>query len=261
MEGSLGIDVSRYQGEIDWQTVKNAGIEFAMIKALQGSKKIDPCFARNASGAQKAGVPFGIYVYSKAKSKEDALAEARAAVALAGEYELLYPIAIDVESAHLRLMESADLAGIINIFCAEVKASGYLPLIYSNKDWLLNVIPKECSAKWDVWLAQWRKSDPDYPGPFTMWQYGKGEVPGVENKADMDICLVDYPSLIASARPLSFAVTIPYLRGEGYAAMQRALNAANYRDSNGDPLETDGIWGPKSMSAMNRLIDAQKKKP
>lgn len=259
MQGIKGIDVSRYQGDIDWRAVAGDGVKFAMIKALQGSGSVDRRFLQNARGAEEAGIPFGVYVYSKAADAAQARAEARAAIELTQGFTLQYPVAIDVESAHFREMESSLLAGIINAFCKEIEGAGLVPLVYSNKDWLMNVIPEDVSCRWDVWLAQWRKSDPDYPGPFTMWQYGRGEVKGIDTMVDMDICLVDYAEVSEAARPLVFRVETPYLRGDAYMKMQLALIAANYTDSNGDPLDPDGVWGPKSQQALDKLIKAQGK--
>ena len=252
-----GIDVSRYQGDIDWRAVAADGIEFAMIKALQGQSAVDKRFLQNAQGAQAAGIPFGVYVYSKAKTADEARAEALAAIDLTDGFTLRYPVALDVESAHFREMESGLLADIINAFCSEIKSSGLMPIIYSNKDWLTNVIPEDCSRRWDVWLAQWRKSDPDYQGPYTMWQYGRGEVAGVSGKVDMDICFVGYPKLAESARPLVFRVTTPRMKGDAVLKMQLALIAANYTDATGTPLAPDGVWGPKSQAALDKLINAQ----
>ena len=82
MQGIKGIDVSRYQGDIDWRAAAADGVGFAMIKALQGASAVDKRFEDNASGAADAGVPFGVYVYSKAKTKEEAGEEARAALSL-----------------------------------------------------------------------------------------------------------------------------------------------------------------------------------
>ena len=253
-----GIDVSRYQGEIDWQAVASDGVAFAMIKALQGAKLIDKRFAQNAAGAASAGIPFGVYVYSKARNAEEASAEAEAALALTNGLELSYPIAIDVESAHFLDMEEEERGEAITAFCSAVRAAGRIPMLYSNKDWLTNHIPKACSESVPVWLAQWRKTKPDYSGPYAMWQYGRAGVAGISGKVDMDICYVDFPSLALEARPVRFAVTSPLQRGEPFLLMQRALNAARYTDSNGDPLEADGVWGGKSQSALDKLVRSQR---
>ncbi len=257
MQGRKGVDVSRYQGDIDWQAVKAGGVEFAMIKALQGADRIDKCFQRNAEGAAAAGVPFGVYVFSKANNAAEARAEAEAVLGLTAGLALDYPIAMDFESKHFLLLTEKEREDMINAFCSAIKAAGHTPMLYSSKNWLVNVIPQSCAQAWPVWLAQWRRSDPDYEGPFTMWQCGKAEVTGIEGKVDIDICLVDYPALIAAQRPVRFAVTVPRLTGEAVRLMQSALNAANYRDLNGDPLDPDGVWGKKSQSALDRLVKAQ----
>ena len=209
MQGIKGIDVSRYQGDIDWCAAAEDGVGFAMIKALQGASMVDKCFLQNARGAEEAGVPFGVYVYSKAQSADDARAEARAVIELTSGFTLRWPVAIDVESEHFREMEGSLLADIINAFCTEVKSAGLVPIVYSNKYWLMNVIPAVCSRTWDIWLAQWRKTDPDYPGPFTMWQHGRGEVKGIDTTVDLDISLVDYSAVTEAVRPAVFRVETP----------------------------------------------------
>ena len=253
MEPIKGIDVSRYQGEIDWPAVAADGVRFAMIKALQGADKVDPRFRENAEGAARAGIPFGVYVYGKANNAEEARREAEAAIDLISDFRLAYPVALDVESAHFRELTPSALGDIINAFCTRVKEAGETPLVYSNKDWLTNVIPKECSGKWPVWLAQWRKTPPDYSGPYAMWQYGKAQVAGIQTKADMDICYADFPAE-KERLPVRFAVTLPRLTGEPALAMQRALIAANYKDSSDTPLDPDGVWGAKSQSAFDKLL-------
>ncbi len=258
MDAVKGIDVSRYQGIIDWQAVADSGISFAMIKALQGASAIDKRFLENAEGASKAGLPFGIYVYSKASSEEEATAEAQAALELAADFSLAYPIAMDIEGEHYRLLTKEKRIEVVDAFCSAVKAAGQMPLLYSNKDWLTNVIPEECTEKWDVWLAQWRKTAPDYQRAYTMWQYGKAQVSGISTKVDMDLCYFDYPAAAAKNVPLHFAVTTPRIKGEAALKMQLALIAANYKDANGDPIIPDGVWGMKSQSALDKLVNAQK---
>lgn len=257
MQGIKGIDVSRYQGDIDWLAAAADGVSFAMIKALQGANSVDKCFLKNAEGAAAAGVPFGVYVYSKANNANEASAEAEAALSLVSGLELSYPIAMDFESKHFLLLSEEERGAVIDSFCLRIKAAGFIPLLYSSKNWLTNVIPAECAQRWNVWLAQWRRSDPDYEGPFTMWQFGKGEVAGIEGKVDMDISLVDYPAMIADSRPIRFAVTNPRLTGEAVLKMQQALIAANYTDASGDPLDPDGVWGKKSQQALDKLVKAQ----
>ena len=248
-----GIDVSRWQGDIDWAAAAGAGLRFAMIKACQGTKK-DPKFKRNIEGAIKAGLYAGAYVYSLAEDEDAARAEARAVLKLTEPYELRWPIALDLEHEGFVRLAKAERLGVIDAFCAEIAAAGRLPMIYSNSDWFRRVIPKAAAKRYSVWLARWRSEPPEEDFAYAMWQSGTGEVPGINGPVDLDVSFEDFSRL--TVPKAEFAVTVPRKRGEAYLKMQEALNAAGYRDESGAPLDADGVWGKKSMQALLSLVSS-----
>ncbi len=245
-----GIDVSKWQGDIDWARVRESGVGFAMIKATQGLKP-DPKFRQNALGALNAGLHAGAYVYSKAVSADAARREAQAALELIGDIGLDYPVALDFESSHFGSMTEVERGDIITAFLGVIERAGFCPMLYSNRDWFKNLIPAAVRDEYPVWLASWRKKKPSPGFDLAMWQRGKGDVPGIEGKVDLDICYSAF-----SPRVTLFRLTDPPMRGEAFLAMQKALSAAGYKDADGKPLVPDGVWGRRSEAAFTAMIRA-----
>ena len=202
-----GMDVSTFQGEIDWEKVKAAGIEFAMVRAGFGKDagQTDAQFARNMAGAAKAGVPVGAYWFSYALSPEAAREEARTALEMIKPYKLAYPVAYDYEYDTVRYAEengvsvTRELAtACCKAFCEELEAAGYLPMVYTSLDFLRRYVDAEEIGR-DVWLAQYNET-PTYEGEIGMWQHtSTGRVDGVAGNVDLDVCYKDYPAMIQAA--------------------------------------------------------------
>ncbi len=246
-----GIDVSRWQGEIDWEKVGKSGVRFAMIKALHG-KKPDPRFEANIRGAAESGISAGAYVFSLAKSSGEAEEEAEAAVSLLRGRPVRWPVAMDFESPHFEEMTESERKKVIRAFCGRIKSAGFTPMLYSSRDWLTRVIPASVRGEYPIWLAQWRAEKPEADFDFAMWQSGTGRIPGIDGEVDLDVSYVDFASV--SPKPLLFRITRPRSRGEAYLLMQRALNAAGYCDAAGKPLKEDGVWGARSMEAFSAML-------
>ncbi|MBR4707313.1 MAG: Lyzozyme M1 (1,4-beta-N-acetylmuramidase), partial [Pseudobutyrivibrio sp.] len=189
-----GIDVSKYQGKIDWKQAKSA-VNFAIVRCgyrgmYDGQLHEDPYFYTNMAGAKAAGVNVGVYIYSTALNEAEAVQEASMAVAMAGHAGgCSYPIYIDMEDTtrgQSKLSVDQRMA-IVNAFCATVQASGHKAGIYCSKNWMekrMNAsgIPGSCS----VWIAQYNPSC-TYGGRKNMWQYSsKGSVPGIKGYVDMN---------------------------------------------------------------------------
>lgn len=198
-----GIDVSKWQGEIDWKKVKAAGINFAMIRigygGPDGDCALDPLFKANVEGALAAGVDVGCYIYSYAQSVAAAKKEAEFAVKQAEQYKgrILYPIAFDVEDASQTALGESTLTAMADAACSAIEAAGWYASIYCNKNWATNYLDMTALAKYDLWLAQWA-SAPTYTGhTFNMWQYSsRGRVPGISGNVDLDIAYMDFPAVI-----------------------------------------------------------------
>lgn len=146
--GAVGIDVSKYQGNIDWNAVRASGVSFAFIKAYSSYSGVDPYFDRNIRGANAVGIRTGVYVYSYATTPEAAAAEAAAVVALLQNYTVSFPVVIDIEDSSQKPLSPETLAAIANVFCATVENAGYYPMVYSNTYWFTNKIGPVGYDKW-----------------------------------------------------------------------------------------------------------------
>lgn len=195
-----GVDVSYAQGNINWEKVAASGIDFAIIRAGRGQAgskpmKEDDYFARNIQGAQANGIDVGVYFYSYATSVEEAKAEAKFFVSIIQNYEITYPVILDMEEEMQSGLSKDQLTDMIDAFFKQVMRAGYYPMLYSYKSWIESNLDMRILDKYAVWLAQ-ISSAPSYDGAFYMWQYSyKGKVSGISGTVDMDIAYRDFPSI------------------------------------------------------------------
>ena len=186
-----GIDVSNFQGTIDWSQVKAAGIEFAILKVGPVYGKPDSTFERNATECERLGIPYGVYYYSYARSVADANKEADRTLAWLGGHHPSLPIYYDLEDSYI--LEDSNfskdkLAQIAQTFCNRMEAVGFKAGIYANLNWFNNYLNSPSLSGYDRWVAQynWRC---DYSGSYSFWQYSSGgNVPGVNGSCDMNYC-------------------------------------------------------------------------
>ena len=191
-----GIDVSFYQGNINWESVEKAGIQFAMIRASYGSNGVDSKFVENINNISRTFIARGAYHYCYALSKEEALAEANHFLNTVKPYKFNYPLALDFEYEPLLSLSKKDLSEIALAFCDTIEKAGYYTIIYSNLNWLVNYLDMSILNRFDIWLAQWGPQ-PTFSGNFGMWQYSStGSVEGIAGNVDLDISYRDYPSII-----------------------------------------------------------------
>ena len=194
-----GIDVSAHQGEIDWEQAKEAGVEFAMIRAgyrsyADGSLKEDDWFKANLKGAKKQKIKTGVYFFSQAITVEEAIEEAQFVVDLLDGHKLDMPIAFDMEPIpedgrikDLTMMEKTEIA---DAFCQIVENYGYDSLIYGNRYWIFESLNLSLLGHRNLWLAHYNTST-DFPYDYAMWQYtDSGIVAGVEGGCDLNIFYV-----------------------------------------------------------------------
>lgn len=205
-----GIDVSQWQGEIDWEAVKSSGVEFAMLRAGYGQSGADSKFRRNAAECGRLGIPFGAYWFSYAYTEELARSEARRCIETLGDLELLFPVAFDFEYASADYAAKKGVAvdkglatAMAEAFCSEIEGAGFTSCVYANPDYLNNRYEPGIAERHALWLAKWEK-DPDpesRPYGAAIWQYsGEGTVAGIKGRVDLDLAYVDYPSLLRSKR-------------------------------------------------------------
>ena len=195
-----GIDVSEHNGLINWQSVKNSGVQFAMIRCAYrgyrtGKIVTDSYFDYNVRNASAVGIKVGIYFFSQATSIAEGVEEANYAINLARKYNCItYPIAIDTE------MSGADnndgradglnislRTNVIAAFCNQVRNSGYIPMVYASKNWLYNNLEVKRLSTYETWLAHYTSST-DYIYDYTMWQYtSSGSISGINGRVDLNI--------------------------------------------------------------------------
>lgn len=249
-----GIDVSHYQGDINWKAVKEYGIEFAFIKCLQGKSRVDECFHTNMRNAIANDIPVGVYVYSKAKTLDDAVAEAKRVIKECSQYKLTYPVVFDFESKHFEDMSLAMRGKIIDAFCQTILSDGkYIPMLYSSRYWLMHMIPAEVVKKYDIWLAEYTTGKPKYTGDYNIWQYGVGKVTGIIGDVDMNVGYYDYGKE-NNMEPIIFGKE-GIISCEDVKKLQKFLNEMHYHDMNGNTLVEDGKYGRKTDYALNMFVN------
>ena len=194
-----GIDVSRWQGGIDWNKVKASGVQFAMLRASYG-KGLDAKFKDNLSGAKTAGLEVGIYHFTTATTPAEAEQEIDWLFEQLGDEKLEYPVAFDMEDEGDRYtgMTKAERTDIAAAALARIEQHGYYAMLYTNLDWLTYKLDAAALSAYDVWLAAWRKTRPASYA-HGIWQYGGGPVAGISGNVDLDIAYQDYPAIIKAA--------------------------------------------------------------
>lgn len=200
----VGVDISKHTGEINFTGVKAAGVDYVMIRLgsrgySTGQIALDENFKQNIEGAIEAELDIGIYFYSQAVSPEEAIQEANFVIQNLEPYRahVKYPIAFDMEfvsndKSRIEGLSREDKTTVTATFAEGVKAAGYVPMIYGDKEWLLKEIDLTKLQDYDVWLSQ-EEDIPDYPYLYTMWQYDTDSIlNGIEGGADLNICFVSY---------------------------------------------------------------------
>ena len=198
--GNRGIDVSKYQGNIDWGAVAASGINFAIIRvgyrgSSSGALVQDPYFKKNISGATKAGIKVGLYFFTQAVNEAEAVEEASMAMSLASGYKVTYPIFIDTESAsggRANGLSKSTRTAVVKAFCQTVRNGGYKAGVYASKSWYANQLNASALNGYCIWVAQYNSSC-TYSGKYDMWQYSsKGSVSGIKGNVDMNISYTGY---------------------------------------------------------------------
>ncbi len=197
--GVLGIDVSKWNGNIDWTKVKNAGVKFVIIRvgyrgSTQGALVDDSKFASNIKGATAAGLKVGVYFFSQAVDEVEAVYEASMVLDRISGYKISYPVYIDVESSGGRgdTIDKDTRTAVIKAFCATIASKGYAAGVYSNKTWLTSRMDVSALGAYKIWLAQYA-TEVTYSGRYEMWQYtAKGSINGISGNVDLDLSYMSY---------------------------------------------------------------------
>ena len=197
-----GIDVSKYQEEIDWEKVAESGVKFAIIRLgyrgySSGNLVLDECFEYNVAEALRNGIEVGVYFVTQAVSEEEAVEEAEFVLDNIAPYNVTWPIVLDLEdagsdSARTLLLTAEQRTDYVRAFCERIKQAGKKPMLYFNIVWLLEKLDITRLTDYDKWFAQYFNV-PFFPYEFQMWQYtNTGKIDGINGNVDMNISFVDY---------------------------------------------------------------------
>lgn len=195
----MGIDISKHNGNIDWNAVKNSGVQYVILRcgyrgSASGVLVEDQKFKSNIQGATAAGLKVGIYFFSQAVNEVEAVEEASMTLSLIKKYRITYPVYIDVESANGRAdgISKEARTSVINAFCQTIRNSGYTPGLYANKNWLTEKINTGALGGCKIWLAQYVAA-PTYGGRYEMWQYSsRGSIAGIKGNVDLNVSYMGY---------------------------------------------------------------------
>ena len=242
-----GIDVSEFQGKIDWEKVKNDGIEFAILRCGYGmdfSNQDDVEYERNANECERLGIPYGVYLMSYANTVEKARSEAKHVLRLIEGRKISLGVWYDIEdNGTSGAINKETLTNIINTFCNTIKNAGHRVGVYANLNWLENKIERIIRDNYDIWVAQYY-SKCEYEGKYIMWQHtSSGKVNGISTNVDMNILYEDLPVINNNDNNNSKTNNS---KEEIVKSLQRALN----KDYNCG-LDVDGIIGPLTTKAVN----------
>ena len=240
-----GIDVSEFQGKVDWEKVKNSGVEFAILRCGYGmdfSNQDDVEYERNANECERLGIPYGVYLMSYANTVEKARSEAKHVLRLIEGRKISLGVWYDIEdNGTSGAINKETLTNIINTFCNTIKNAGHRVGVYANLNWLENKIEKTIKDNYDIWVAQYY-SKCEYEGKYIMWQHtSSGKVNGISTNVDMNILYEDLPVINNNDNNNSKTNNSEIVK-----SLQRALN----KDYNCG-LDVDGIIGPLTTKAVN----------
>lgn len=196
-----GIDVSTFQGKIDWERVKAEGVQFAILRAGYGrdASQKDARFEENYAGCRRAGIPIGAYWYSYAVTDEDALREAKACLAVLKGKQFDYPVYYDVEDSSQAVLPGTRLEKIVKTFCTEMEKAGSWVGLYSYRNLLVNKFSDALLKRYAVWTADYTENT-SFPYSHGLRQYtNQGRIAGIDGNVDMNYAYTDYPSQMKKA--------------------------------------------------------------
>ena len=269
-----GIDVSSWNGNINWSAVKAAGIDFAIVRvgyrgSSDGTPHVDSNYAANLNGAAAAGITVGAYYFSQAITEAEAVDEAQRAIAAVSGYPISLPLFIDYEFYGTGRLKSAKLSAdkhqsICNAFCTTVKNAGHTPGIYANKDMLTNSMrPNNSVSGTKYWMARYSTSA-DYGGSYEIWQYSsKGSVSGVGTNCDCNFMFSKSSTVSVSASPKKMKLAYGGSASSTLTA-KTSLSNASYKwtiteayNANGTKVSADKIASLSSDSGESVTLEGE----
>lgn len=198
----MGIDVSKYQAAVNWEKVKKAGAEFAIIRLgyrgmNEGTLELDPYYVRNIEGANSQDIKAGVYFFSQALTEEEAREEAAFVIENIKKYKITYPVVYDTErvttyNARANKLSREQRTNNAIAFCEEIRKAGYIPMIYANTKYMTMGIDLDRLTDIDMWFAFYG-TNVSFPYDFKIWQYTEsGKIDGVPSAVDINISFIDY---------------------------------------------------------------------
>lgn len=257
-----GIDVSTWQGKIDWDKVKSDGVQFAILRAGYGANVIDKQFVRNIKECNRLEIPCGVYWFSYAYTEEMAAKEAMFCLEAIKPYRVEYPVVFDLEYDTIEFAKKKGVtinkqfaSKLVVAFCDVVEKAGYYAMNYANLDYLRNMFDESLLKKYDLWYARYTQN---LDRKVNLWQHtSSGKVSGIVGDVDMNISYLDYAKIIKSAGLNNLSEQKPTqpteevkqmeiflgLKGKTVEEAQRVLNL------DGHGLVVDGDFGKLTRSA------------
>ncbi|MBQ7955133.1 MAG: Ig-like domain-containing protein [Lachnospiraceae bacterium] len=198
--GTMGIDVSKWNGTIDWNAVKNSGVSYVIIRcgyrgSSSGALVEDPKFKNNIKGATAAGLKVGVYFFTQAVDEIEAIEEASMVLELIEDYKISYPVFLDVEASGGRgdKIDAETRTAVIKAFCETIEDSKYTAGVYANKTWLEKKMDASELTKYKIWLAQYAAQPTYSETKIDLWQYKEtGKVSGISGNVDLNLSYLGY---------------------------------------------------------------------
>lgn len=214
---TFGIDVSEYQGNVNWSHVKTDGVKFAIIRTGIGTR-IDNQFANNYAGCKSNGIPVGAYWYSKATTVEDAKHEAQAFLSALKGKTFEYPVYMDLEEKAQFSLGKEKCSELVIAFLTVLEQAGYFAGLYCSASYLISHITESVRNRYAIWCADYRGKC-GYTDDYGIWQhsvaghpkydvFGKGSIYGIDTQCDLDYAYKDYPTIIKSAGLNGFSKSV-----------------------------------------------------
>ena len=210
----FGIDVSEWQGTIDWAKAKAGGVKFAILRAGISSRA-DKCFTTNYAACENAGIPVGAYWYCTATTVADAKAQAKLFLQVISGKKFAYPVYMDLEEPAQFALGKAKCSELVDAFLTVLEQAEYFAGLYCSTSYLQQYLTDSIRSRYAIWVAQYYTSC-TYDGDYGIWQYnvagseqydiiGQKSIPGISAACDMDYCYTNYPSIIKAAGLNGFA--------------------------------------------------------
>ena len=203
-----GMDISEYQGTINWDTVKNrSDIDFVIIRCSYGSGYKDRKWEYNVKECERLGIPYGVYIYSTATTVLAVEKEAENVKKMLEGHQPTYPVYFDMEENSVLNLGSSTIGKLANTFCSKISGAGYKVGIYASLYWWNSILTDRVfkNESWSKWVAQYSASC-QYQSKYDMWQYtSMGKIAGVTGKIDMNDCYFPIPKSLTEQKPVQKA--------------------------------------------------------